>query len=285
MEMLDYFFRHYDELVTHYFIYDHGSDDGTLEYLARRKDVTVHSVPKTNPDSFALELLYAHQTTWKRSCGIADWVLVVDLDEHIWHPDLPAYLRAQTAAGVTAIPALGFQMLSREAPTPDIRLTDHLRWGAPWIQMSKLALFRPDALTDPGFVIGRHSSKPRGVVRYPERDELLLLHYKYVGFDRIRRRHAATQARRRRLDLEHNWGHRYAFDEAQLGADFNNFEARAIDIMDMQAPHDQHREPRWWRPAAEDFPARSACLPQNGGGRSRARVALSRLARLVRPRR
>lgn len=285
IDMLHYFFRNYDEMVSHYFVDDDGSDDGTLDYLAQHSNVTVRQKPRINPDSYVLESHASHQTSWLRSRGIADWVLVVDIDEHIYHPDLSGYLQAQTEAGVTAIPALGFQMLAHESPPPEVRLSDHLRRGAPWAQMSKLVLFSPDAVTNPGFAVGRHSAEPAGAVRYPERDELLLLHYKYLELKAVSRRHAAEQARRRKLDLEHDWGHRYAFDKAQLAADFASFEARAIDIADMPVPHDQHHEPRWWRPEAASLTDSIAPLRQDSANRRRASDVLSRLHRLLRLRR
>jgi hypothetical protein len=247
MHMLDFFFRHYDGLVSKYFFHDDGSDDGTLDYLARRSDVELCAKPFLRPDSFVMESLGVYETSWHRSRGQADWVILVDIDEHIHHPDLPGYLAAQQAAGVTAIPALGFQMLSPSYPPAGLRLIDALHRGAPWKQMSKLALLRPDAVQATNFTVGRHTAAPEGDIRYPERDELLLAHYKYLGLDYISRRHAAAYARRRSLDLAKNWGHRYSFDAAQLAADFADFESRAIDIRDMTDPHEQHKEPRWWR--------------------------------------
>ncbi|SHM95732.1 glycosyltransferase family 2 protein [Roseibium suaedae] len=247
IEFIDYFFRHYDGFVSRYFVNDDGSTDGSLEYLSRRPDVTLAAKPRLDSESYVLESLHSHLTSWKRSAGLADWVIVVDMDEHIYHPDLPLYLERVTREGVTAIPALGFQMLSRKMPDKNVRLTDEIRVGAPWKQMSKLVMFRPDAVLDPGFAIGRHTAEPKGDIRYPDRDELLLLHYKYIGFDALKLRHAQAQARRRKADLQNGWGHRYAFDEQKLEEDFSAFEARSLDVSGMRDPHLQHEEPRWWR--------------------------------------
>lgn len=247
MHMLDFFFRHYDGLVSRYFFYDDGSDDGTLDYLSRRSDVELCEKVERNPDSYVLENLMVHERGWHRSRGEADWVIIVDIDEHIHHPDLPRYLNAQTEAGVTAIPALGMQMLSTSYPAPDLRLIDNLHRGAPWKQMSKLALIRPDEIETVGFTVGRHTAAPTGNLRYPDKDELLLAHYKYLGLEFTARRHAEALARRRVVDNARNWGHRYTFDAAALAADFADFESRAIDIRDLTDPDQQHKEPRWWR--------------------------------------
>jgi len=249
MPVMDFFFRHYDRIVDHYFIRDDGSDDGTIEALSRRPNVTV--APKDNPhaDSYVLNSLHAHQTNWKASRGTADWVIVVDMDEHVHHADLAGYLRRQKDQGVTAIPGLGFQMLSRDFPAPGAWLARDLRWGSPWRNMSKLAVFRPDQIAETAFTPGRHSAQPQGNVVYPARDEMYLLHYKYLGMDRIMARHAAAQNRRGPLDLRNQWGHRYGLTQEQTRADFEQFAATALDLDSMKDPHLDHTEPRWWRAA------------------------------------
>jgi hypothetical protein len=247
MRQLDYFFRHYDEFVSHYFVHDDASDDGTLDFLLNKDNVTVLTKINTHADSYVLNSLEVHNSSWRRSCGKADWVISVDMDEHIWHHDLITYIAQQQALGVTAIPALGFQMTSRVPPPQGVRLSNWLTIGAPWKQMSKLVLYRPDALTETNFTIGRHSALPKGQVVFPSEDELFLLHYKYLGLEQTQQRHAIADRRRRTLDRARNWGFRYAFDKDALREDFNNFEKQACDYRQMFDPHKVHTEPRWWR--------------------------------------
>lgn len=250
MHQLSYFFRHYDDIVQHYFILDDGSDDGTFEALSAKPNVTLLQEMTVVENSFVLEGLAWSNSIWKRSRGTADWVIIVDMDEHLFHPDLRQYLFHQQKLGVTAIPALGMQMVSRVPPPDGIKLATWLQHGAPWIQMSKLAAFRPDAIDETDFTVGRHTANPSGRVQWPEQDELVLLHYKYLGFERTAARHAAANLRRRSMDLEMNWGHRYAFDAEKLEADFQEFEGRALHIQNLTNPHLDHREPRWWRKPA-----------------------------------
>ena len=75
--------------------------------------------------------------------------------------------------------------------------------------MDKPAFFNPDAITDSGFGIARHSCNPRGRVVRPPRDEILLLHYKHLGLDYLLARHAELDARRRSLDRERGYGYHY----------------------------------------------------------------------------
>lgn len=245
--MLDFFFRHYAPFVERFFIHDDGSTDGTLEYLARRSDVEVCPLQRVDPVSYVASSLHMYETSWHQSRGLADWVIVTNIDEHLFHPHFAQYLEEQTAAGVTAIPALGYQMLTPTFPAPDSVLSSDYRTGAPWHEMSKLDLFRPTAIESTGYAPGRHRAAPRGHVVYPERDELLNLHYKYLGIDYILARHRQAQPRRLIKDVCRGWGHRYSFSRDQVAEEFAQFANRSEDYSQVFDSHNHHTEPRWWR--------------------------------------
>jgi hypothetical protein len=245
--MLGFFFRHYDRLVERYFIFDDGSEDGSLDILRAHPRVTLRPFVYTHPQSRILSSVDFFENCWHASRGQADWVIVTDIDEHLWHRDLEGYIAACDRAGVTAIPALGFQMLSDTFPPPDVTLADRLRMGAPWSPMSKLNLFKPDAITATGYAPGRHSAEPLGRVVLPPRDEMLLLHYKYLDFERLLERHQACAPRSRAVDRERHFGHKYFWERERLKADWDEVAARLVDVA---APgydaHSRHTEPRWW---------------------------------------
>jgi hypothetical protein len=139
-------------------------------------------------------------------------------------------------------------MVAEAFPAAGTRLADVCVMGAPFANMSKLSLFKPDAIDDTGFAVGRHAASPTGLVRYPETDTLLNLHYKYMEFEYIRARHAMLRTGLGAVDIANRWGHRYSFDDAQLARDFQSFLARAVDITAVDP--ETHRLRRWWRPGA-----------------------------------
>jgi hypothetical protein len=247
--MLGFFFRHYAPLVEHFFIYDDGSDDATFDILGARSDVTVERIARVEADSYIESIRHVANQNWKRSRGVADWVIFADIDEHVVHDDLAGYLARQLAAGVTAIPTLGYQMLTDSFPAPGALLSRDHTWGAPWQQMSKLQIFRPDRITETHYTAGRHRAAPTGDVVYPDRDEVLTLHYKYLGLDYVMARHRETAARRGAVDLAKGYAHRHGFDEDEIRKDIAAFAARAVDIRDIRGGdhHVTHAEPRWWR--------------------------------------
>ena len=232
-DMLGFFFRHYDPWVDRYFIHDDGSTDGSIEILDRHPRVELRSFEHEFADSYVDSSRHFYEHAWRESRGQADWVVNTQVDEHLWFKggaDPRAKLAELAAAGVTAVPAIGFQMLSEEMPDPSEHLASTRTTGARFAQMDKLNLFDPNAIEDPNFSVGRHTASPTGTVRNPPNEELLLLHYKYVGYERVNRRHAELSPRLKERDREQGWGHRYHFDERELRADWDRFAAEAIDV-------------------------------------------------------
>src|SRR5579859_373080 len=99
--MLPHFFRHYDGLVDRYFVFDNGSTDASLVLLNSHGRVELAHF-RVDTDSFVDEERRLSDTIWQRSRGEADWIVIVDIDEHLFHPDFRTYLATCSRQGVTA---------------------------------------------------------------------------------------------------------------------------------------------------------------------------------------
>ena len=249
--MLPFFFRHYDELVDRYVIYDEWSTDSSWAILQAHPKVAARRFERAVPDSFALSEQILSNECWKESRGQADWVIVTDIDEHLFHPAWHTYLSRCADEGVTAIPALGFQMLSEAVPGPDEHLAAARPFGAPWTQMMKLSLFDPTAVAEINYGPGRHTANPEGRVRLPDTDEMLLLHYKYMGFERTRLRHEQLRQGLGPMDADRGWGHKYSWSADQLKADWDRVARCAVDVRASGREAARSSDPPWWQPLRE----------------------------------
>lgn len=224
--MLPFFFRHYDDIVDKYFIFDNGSTDGTLEILAAHDRVHVESF-NTQGDSFVETERWLSDTMWQGSRGVADWVIVVDIDEHLSHGGFRGYLVRCSSEGITFITATGYEMLSKDFPAMDVKLSDSITLGVASAAYSKPCVFDPSQITMTNFAPGRHYADPEGRVVWPKTQELILLHYKRLGLEYIKSRSIELRAGLRSGDIERFWGFQYLHSAETIEAEFRHMMAIA----------------------------------------------------------
>src|SRR5262249_2769945 len=92
------------------------------------------------------------------------------------------------------------------------------------------------------------SAAPTGNVVFPSRDELLLWHYKHLGFDRVAARHDAQGARLGTKDRANGWGHRYLWSRDRLYWQWRAMRATYTDLAKLIDPALSCERPLWWRP-------------------------------------
>ncbi len=144
------------------------------------------------------------QTTLRQSFEVLPTrpsVIVVDIDEFVYHPFLIDLLRDYKASGVTLPKIKGYNMVSERFPEGHEAILRAVRHGVPDdVDMDgylnaygKRCVFHPsiDINCDPGC----HECSPQGEVRESETAEIKLLHYKYLGLDYTLKRFAVIPAK------------------------------------------------------------------------------------------
>lgn len=227
--MLPYYFRHYDAIADRYFIFDDASTDASLDILAKHPKVEIDRFYK-QPESFVEGAHVFNNNIWKKSQNKADWVIICNIDEQVYHPDLLGYLKQCRDEGITVIPAEGYQMISDSFPDANRRLCDLITRGMPYKKMSKICIFNPDAIEEINYEHGRHHANPSGRVVYPQRIDLKLLHYKYLGLDYLITRFAELKTGLRRIDLEKGWGSRYLSERGKIEQSFRDVWAASFEV-------------------------------------------------------
>jgi hypothetical protein len=244
MAMLPFFFRHYEPWVEKFYFFDDTSTDGSREYLERRGDVVVETTPHADPHSWVASAQAIHNRGWKRSIGQADWVIVTNVDEHIYHSHIRQYIQAAYDAGITVLPAPGYQMVTETYPPPDSLLCRDYVMGAPDDQYSRMALFRPDKILETNYTPGRHRARFQGEIVFPELDEVTNLHYKYLGADETFARQAAQAPRLGARDRINDWGFQYHWTRDQFADYFKELKATCVDVTKI-AEHSPRLS--WWK--------------------------------------
>ena len=210
---LPYFFRHYDSIVDRYFVYDNGSTDGSISLLDNhgRVEITHFDVPG---DSFVEEECRLGDTMWRNSD--ADWVIITDIDEHIFHPRLTQYLEECRDQGITAVRSTGYEMVSDSFPAEPKPLCEIVTLGTRSSGHDRLCIFNPKELTGTNFGPGRHTAEPTGNVVWPPYPQVLLLHFKQLGVDYPIARSAELSRGLKPRDVTEGWGVHYLWSSVEI---------------------------------------------------------------------
>ncbi len=198
-----WFLRHYGAFADRILVWDDQSTDRTREILRAHPSVALFDWP--HPTGIHEDINLHHWYDVYPSAIIkADWVMVVDMDEFIYHPRLKEILfygfdpvaepwRLETFTSFSnqleVLTTAGFNMLGDGLPVNGYdhkQIWEHMPMGVRAPIYSKPVVFRPEVKMR--WVRGRHQLEnvtPNGFNKAPM---LKLLHYRYLGADYTRRK-------------------------------------------------------------------------------------------------
>lgn len=216
--------EYYQSFCRSVTIHDNYSDDGTQD-IAREcgANVRTFGIKGVLDDK---EYLRVKNLCWKGST--ADYVIVADADEIIWHPHLTGYLEVEKARGTTVIRSVGVNIYSDEMPKESWL---ELQEGLINIDYSKMAIFSP-TLTAIGYEYGAHKANPRGNVVLSS-SPLFLLHYRNVGgVQRLVDRHNQYRPRLSKVNKAFKLGVHYLQENDERIRYWNecNAQKKQVDI-------------------------------------------------------
>jgi glycosyltransferase involved in cell wall biosynthesis len=227
--IIPFFLRHYEPLVERMVIFDNGSTDRSRELFQQSAKVELRHFD--SGDSFNLMNLVEASRCWKESRGCADWVIIADIDEFIYHPSLRDYLGQCQKDDVTILHPIGMGMVSADFPDQASDLTNAVRRGVPQPWMDKSAVFNPDAIDEINYEVGRHAASPTGRAAFPPAREVKLLHYKNLGLDYLVARTSEMRGRKTAMDREKGWGFHLDRSAEQLRTDLEQMLSEAQEVI------------------------------------------------------
>ena len=221
--IVPYFMDHYSKFVDEFHIYDNMSSDSTVERLARHKNVTI--TPFDTGGTFdEATLLQIRNNEWKKSRGFADFVIVCDMDEFLFHPEMTSLLRLLKKHAFTVVKPHGYNMVSENLPEFDgVRaITQLIRTGVPDEKNYSKTIFFNPMLKDINFGPGCHKSHPQGTIKQYHSSRLKLLHYKLVDRETIARKTEGCRERMSENNKRHGWSRHYMKPEDQAIREFDH---------------------------------------------------------------
>lgn len=188
---LPYFFRHYRSFADHITIIDNNSTDDSLAICKKESDL----VSITNTDGLhRLDMMtYLKNNYWKLLRNF-DWVLIVDIDEIVYHPNMRQFL--ESSKDYTVLTPTAYQMFSDVFPTEEGQITEVMSFGVlstPDICLSllncnsfdKKCIINPSKIKETNYTDGMHQANMTGNVIELCDPTLKMLHYRFLGLDYI----------------------------------------------------------------------------------------------------
>lgn len=198
--------KHYQSFCTRIILFDNYSTDQTSD-IARSLGCEVMQFGQQGQLSDKA-YLKVKNNAWKESK--ADWVIVVDSDEILWHENISKILHDARFYGHTIFKTYGWQVFSNDMPRESFF---EIRTGFHDNNYSKSVIFNPNKMTSINYTYGCHTANPRGDIVYSN-EVLTLYHYRNIGgIQRLADRHKQYRKRMSPLNIELGLGCHYLYDD------------------------------------------------------------------------
>lgn len=193
--MLPYFLRHYSAFASEIWVFNNESTDATARVAADFGDhVRVLAAPTGGLfDEDKLREVKSH--AWKPEKDNFDWVVAVDVDELLHHPNIKDWLAEAKDLGASLLIPCGFDMVADSFPETDGQIYDVVTDGVYAPLSSKPCCFDPKRITDLWLTSGSHWARPTGFVLCLPVPGLKLLHFHHMGPDYVEARYADRRGR------------------------------------------------------------------------------------------
>lgn len=206
-KILPFTLDYYSQFCDKIFIHDNMSTDNSDEIYAKYPKV---SVLKWDSNGEINEVNYINikSNAYKQYSKNADWVIVCDCDEILYHENLLEKLEAYKILGITVPRIDGHDMVAETFPEYDGELIiDKIKIGSDtYGPMCKNIIFDP--ILNIQYGIGGHSFNAPGAI-LSDKAELKLLHYKFLGKDYVKKIYISRAKRLSEWNKQHKFGEHY----------------------------------------------------------------------------
>ena len=230
---LKYYLNLYAPLCRTITIFDNGSTDSSKD-IASKYDNVIWETETYKDEINEFELKYLKSNCWKQSKD-ADWVVVSDVDEILYHKDgLSAYLHfLLNKTNKRIIRATGYDMVSTKLPSHNGNFYDdeEFQYGVKNQDYDKTCIFSPKDVSEINYDWGAHQVSPIALYGPKKRTdkinfltlydgELKLLHYKFISKDNYVNRQKTSATRLSENDRKIGCGYQYNYTKQKMETEF-----------------------------------------------------------------
>lgn len=229
--ILPYFLKHYSQYVNKIVVYNNESTDNSIQILNDWKECEIEIREYNSNNQYDEQsLLNLKNNCWKGDDS--DYVIVCDMDELLYHPDLMGFIKKQEM--IDYYTPTGYHMLSDEIPTDYTKqIYDIVKDGVPDHQYNKNVLFKRKNIIETNYSPGAHASSFKGSTNLINASptELKLLHYKWLSPEYVADKHSHYASRTSQHSKVRGWGVHYLVERDRILNDYKDLKNKSIKVI------------------------------------------------------
>jgi glycosyltransferase involved in cell wall biosynthesis len=203
--LIEFYLRHYLDFVNKVIVYDNMSTDRTRDIIRRFSNVEIRDFD-TGGTVDNQRYIDVKNNCYKEQRGKADYCIVSDVDEFLYHPNLRRELSKYLEQGITLPRAKGIEMVGDGHDlTPHIPIYKQITLGVRSNMFNKQLIFSPEV--DVNFYPGCHNCRPRGNLH--KGGLLFVLHYRFLSPEHVYQIYNRNSKRISKNDKKRGWARHY----------------------------------------------------------------------------
>lgn len=222
--ILPHLLKHYLSFCEKVVILDNHSTDNSVEIVKSFENTEV--IPYNSNGELRDDIyIQLKNGVWKNSVGTADYVIVGDTDEFLFHEDIVKFLTDKFHKGYTVFRPKGFHMVADEEfeLTTSDDIFKSVTMGVRTEVLDKMMIFDCNKIKEINYTFGCHMAKPVGTLKIYQGDDFKMLHYKFMGIKDHMYKQKIRGERLSQFNKKFGLGIYYLFSEEEQIKDYRGY--------------------------------------------------------------
>ncbi len=222
--ILPHLLRHYLTFCERVTILDNHSTDNSTEIINSFPNTEI--IPYDSKGEVRDDIyIKLKNTIWKSSQGIADYVIVGDADEFLYHENMIEFVTESFKNGITIFKPEGYHMVADEdlVLSPEDNIFELVKEGVKTNVLDKMLMFDCNKIININYSYGCHNANPLGEVVLSRDTPLKMLHYKFLGLKDHMYKQKIRAERLSDFNKQNGLGLYYLFTEEEQIIDYRSY--------------------------------------------------------------
>ncbi len=229
--ILPHLLKHYLSFCERVTILDNHSTDNSCEIINSFPNTEIIPFSSNNEFHDGVHIKLKNHV-WKSSIGIADYVILGDTDEFLYHDNMIDFLTESFNKGVTLFKPIGYHMIADEdlMLKADDNIFEKVTEGVRTEVLDKMMMFDCNKIGNINYNYGCHVASPQGEIVLSA-GELKMLHFKFMGLTDYLEKNKIRAERLSTFNKDNNFGTYYLYSLEEHAKDYMQYHSRRIKVI------------------------------------------------------